>query len=55
MGMEFEEVVEQSRCIKAFIENVESYFETHDIADKEERRKHYWALFYNWKEKILGN
>jgi len=50
--MEFEEVIEKSRDVESFNENVEKYLESHNIVDSEERRKHYWALFYRWKEKI---
>lgn len=50
--MEFEEVIEKSQDVKSFHENMEKYFESHNIVDREEKRKHYWALFYRWKEKI---
>lgn len=50
--MEFEEVVEKSDSVASFHENVDKYFESRKDLTKEEKRKHYWALFYRWKEKM---
>ena len=50
--MEFDEVIEKSHDVKSFNENVRAYFEERELT-KEEKRKHFWALHYEWREKLL--
>jgi len=47
----FDDVVEKSKNVEEFNANVRKYLKQHKELTKEEKRKHYWALFYKWKEK----
>ena len=47
----FDDVVEKSNTVAEFNVNARKYLEQHKELNSEERRKHYWALFYKWKEK----
>lgn len=47
----FDDVVEKSNTVAEFNVNVRKYLEQHKELNSGERRKHYWALFYKWKEK----
>lgn len=49
--MTFDDVVEKSNNVEKFNVNVRKYLKQHKELTKEEKRKHYWALFYKWKEK----
>jgi len=49
--LEFDEVVTESFDVESFHQNVRKYFEERPELSKEERRAHYWALFYAWKER----
>lgn len=50
--MEFYEVIKKSRDVKSFIENARKYLDQRGLTG-EERKKHYWALHYKWKERIF--
>ena len=50
--MEFDEVVKNSESVKELNENIRAYLKERNLQDTEEGTKHYWALFYAWKESI---
>lgn len=50
MTMEFEDVVTQSSDVESFNRNVRRYLQERSDLSQKERRSHYWALFYAWKE-----
>lgn len=52
--MEFDEVIENSHDVESFIKNAQKYLDERGLTG-EERRRHYWALHYNWKEHILAS
>jgi len=53
--MEFNEVVRNSDDIKELNENIRKYLEERNLQDTEEGSKHYWALFYAWKDNLREN
>lgn len=50
--MEFEDV-SNSENVEEFNKNVREYLEERSSLSKEERRSHYWALFYSWRDSIF--
>ena len=53
VAMEFDEVIEKSSDVASFHANLDKYFATKKLVDPEVRRRHYWALFYRWRDKVL--
>jgi len=53
--MEFDEVVTKSFDVASFNQNVRAYLEERPELSQEERSKHYWALFYTWRESMYAS
>jgi len=49
----FDDIV-KARDIQEFNKLVRRYLEDQNIEDPEERRRHYWAAFYAWKESMAS-
>jgi len=51
--MEFDDVISRSKDVASFNKNVREYFKQHNSLSDVEKKKHYWALLYKWKESFL--